>query len=79
MNDALKWVGKVLLQGILWVFVLSIKWNGHSTLFASANEVFVQNALVQTVDQELGDLWRKASDAAKLTFNKARDGDDKSL
>lgn len=79
MNDTLKWIGKVLLQGILWVFVLSIKWNGHTTLFTAANDVFVQNALVDTVDQELGELWYKAKEAAKLTFNSAREGDDKSL
>ena len=78
MNDALKWVGKVLLQGVLWVFILSIRWNGHATIYSSASEVLVQNTLVQTIDQELADLWSRASQAARLTFNKARE-DDKSL
>ena len=79
MNDMLKWVGKVLLQGVLWVFILSIHLTGRGTLFTAANDLLVQNTLVQTVDEELGSLWTRLSDTAKLTFSKVRDGDQKAM
>lgn len=79
MNDILKWIGKFALQGILWTFVLSIRWNGNHTLFQSANETLVQNQLVATVDEELGTLWFKAKEAAKVTFSKGDSDNEKSL
>ncbi len=78
MNDVLKWIAKFSLQGILWVFLLSIRVDGQ-TIFQAAHGTLVQNALVQTVDEELGALWSKVSETAKLTFSKSRDADDKSL
>ena len=70
MNDILKWTGKVFLQMVLWVFILSISWNGR-TLFDRAHELLVRNALVSSVDQELADLWHKLSETARLTFSEA--------
>ena len=79
MNDVLKWIAKFALQGILWVFLLSIRVDGHTTFFQAAHGTLVQNALVQTIDEELGSLWSKVSETAKVTFTKAREPDDKSL
>lgn len=67
MNDILKWIGKNLLTAVFWVFVLSITVNGRS-LFSHANGVLVQNTLVQTIDEELAELWVKIYRTAKMTF-----------
>ena len=71
MSDFTKWAGKVLVTAIFWVFILSITWNGR-TLFTYANETLVQNALVETIDEELGKLWEKVSETAKVTFSEEK-------
>lgn len=68
MNDFLKWLGKVMLTGVIWVFLLSITVGGRS-LFSYANDILVQNALVQYVDEELADLWSKVKKTARVTFS----------
>jgi hypothetical protein len=78
MNDFVKWVGKILLHCIMWVFVLSVQWDGKS-LFYYANETLVQNQLVQTVDEELGQLWSKLSRTAKMTFSESLPEEQKSM
>ena len=78
MNDMLKWLLKVVFQAILWVFILSIRVEGRP-VFNYANEVFVQNALVKTVDEELGDLWYRLSKTAKTTFNKTEPDQEKAM
>lgn len=70
MNDFFKWLSKVGLQGIIWVFILSISWNGQ-TVFQHAHEIFVQNALVRTIDEELAGLWVKVAKMARATFTKS--------
>lgn len=78
MNDMIKWVFKVALQGIVWVFLLSISVNGR-TLFEHAHQTLVQNTLVQTMDEELGDLWTKLSRTASATFSEKSKNDDKAM
>lgn len=78
MNDFLKWVGKIFLHCIMWVFVLSVQWDGKS-LFYYANETLVQNQLVQTVDEELAQLWTKLSRTAKMTFSDSLPEEQKSM
>jgi hypothetical protein len=79
MNDAIKWTLKVALQGVLWVFLLSITVSGR-TVFEHAHGALVQNVLVQTLDEELGDLWTKLSRTAELTFSESEAvSEDKSL
>lgn len=56
MNDFMKWLFKALTSMIIWVFVLSIRWDGRP-IFYHANDIFVQNALVRAVDAELAELW----------------------
>lgn len=72
MNDIVKWISKVTLQGILWVFLLSITVSGRP-LFDHAHSTLVQNALVQTVDEELSSLWDKLTKTAKVTFSEGQD------
>ena len=74
MNDIIKWVLKVALQGILWVFLLSISVSGRP-IFEHAHATLVQNAFVQTLDEELGDLWDKLSRTAAVTFSKSPEED----
>lgn len=67
MQDLLKRLLKVIAQGILWVFILSIQWKGNP-VFHYAHEVFVDNALVAAIDTELGEIWYKLAKTARITF-----------
>ncbi len=78
MNDFVKWILKVMFQAVLWVFILSIKVDSRP-IFNYANEVFVQNTLVQTVDEEMGTLWSRLSKTAKATFNKTEVDQEKAM
>lgn len=69
MNDLLKWAGKLTLQAIFWVFILSIKYHGRP-VFNYANDTLVQNSMVQTVDESLADLWQRLARATKVAFAK---------
>ena len=70
MNDALKWIGKVALHAVFWIFFLSIRWDGR-TLFSYGHDTLVQNSFVQAIDEELADLWFRLSETAQVTFNKS--------
>ncbi len=78
MNDFVKWIGKILLHCVMWVFVLSVQWDGKS-LFYHANDILVQNQLVQTADEELARLWTKLSHTAKMTFSDSIPEEQKSM
>lgn len=78
MNDFLKWLLKFSLQAILWVFLLSIQVQGRP-VFNHANEIFVQNTVVQTVDEELGDLWHRLTKTAEATFDKQESDEEKAM
>ncbi len=78
MNDFVKWLLKFTFQAILWVFLLSIRVEGRP-LFTYANEVFVQNTVVETVDEELGDLWQRLSKTAKATFDRTEPDEEKAM
>ena len=54
MNDLLKWAGKLAIQAIFWIFLLSIKYHGRP-FFYYANDTLVQNSMVQTIDESLAD------------------------
>jgi hypothetical protein len=76
MNNFLKWWLKTLFIGIFWVFFLSITINGR-TLFSHAHGVFVDNAAVHFLDQELAELWDKVSETARVTFQQISEGERK--
>lgn len=71
MNDIIKWFLKFALQGIAWVFVLSINIGGM-TIFDRMHGVFIQNALVQSLDEEVADIWRKVTKTAETSFEKEK-------
>ena len=68
INDISKWLFRTSLIAIFWVFALSISIKGQP-LFNYANDFFVQNELVRFVDRQLGELWTKVSDTARITFS----------
>jgi hypothetical protein len=78
MNDFFKWVLKVAAIGVLWVFILSIRWDGKM-MFSYAHETLVQNSLVQAADQELADIWYRMSKTASVTFSKSQPEDNKEM
>jgi hypothetical protein len=67
MQDLLKHIGKILGQGILWVFILSINWEGKS-LYSYSHDLFVDNSMVRAIDAELAEVWFKLVKTAKVTF-----------
>lgn len=77
MKDVIKRIGKTALQGLIWVFVLSLNWNGR-TLFSHANEVFVQNQVVLAADAQLADWWDQLKSVSVAAFrdeaNKQKNG-----
>lgn len=78
MNDALKWIFKILLQAVLWVFIFSIRLDGRP-IFAYASEILVQNALVRAADEELADLWYRVSRTATATFSRTAPDERKAM
>ncbi len=68
INDVFKWIMRTTLIAVFWVFALSITYNGK-TLFNYANNALVQNELVYFLDGQLGDIWSKISETARVTYN----------
>jgi hypothetical protein len=78
MNDIFKWIGSFFMHLIMWVFILSVRWDGR-TMFSYANDILVQNALVQTLDEEMAEVWYRVSETAKVTFSQTDQEDQKKL
>lgn len=56
MNDLFKWLVKGVLSMIVWVFILSIRWNGRP-IYYYAQDVLVKNSIVKALDAEIGEIW----------------------
>ena len=69
MNDLLRWSAKLVGSAVFWVFVLSMRFEGRP-LFYQANDIFVQNTVVRTIDEGLTDVWHRLRRAAKVAFAK---------
>lgn len=54
MSDTTKKILKNLGIGIIWVYILSIRVGGQ-TLFRYANDILVQNSIVEAIDHTLAD------------------------
>lgn len=54
MSATTKKVFKSLGIGIIWVYILSIRIGGQ-TLFRYANDILVQNSIVEAIDHTLAD------------------------
>ena len=78
MNDIIRMLGKVTLQMVLWVFVLSISWGGR-TLFDRSHGVLVENSIVSAIDSELAGVWSRISETARLTFSKGTAADSEAM
>lgn len=68
MNDKSKKVLKILGVGVIWVYVLSIRIGGQ-TIFSYANDILVQNRIVEAIDRSFADAMDTIVDNAKLTFH----------
>ena len=53
MRDLFKWVLKTGFVAFCWVLLLSIHIDGRP-IFSYAHEIFVENEVVQSLDEELG-------------------------
>ena len=63
MREKLKAAVRGLLQGVIWVFVLSIRVDGR-TLFHHAHDVLVNNQVVAAVEVQATRAMKAALDTA---------------
>lgn len=63
--------GKLVFQLMLWVFVLSISWNGR-TLYDRVYEVLLENQIIQVVDEKVEDVWEFAKDKVKVALSNSK-------
>jgi hypothetical protein len=69
MGDRTRKVLKFLGMGVLWVYILSIRF-GQETLFHHANDILVENQIVEAIDRQLEDAFTGAVNLASGTFNR---------
>ncbi len=67
MGDRTKRVLKFIGLGVVWVYILSIRI-GNQTIFFHANDILVQNQIVEAIDRQLADSWDSLSTKASDTF-----------
>lgn len=72
ITEIAKWASRFVFYLVLWVFILSIRWEGR-TLFDRAHEVIIENPLVDLLDEELGVLWGRLSDTARTAYAKLQE------
>lgn len=63
MSDRMKGVLKFFGLGVLWVYILSIRV-GETTIFHHANDILVQNQIVEAIDRQLAEAYEGASKQA---------------
>ena len=68
MNEILKWLIKLSVSGVFWVFCLSVTVEGR-TVFSYAHNYLINNTFVEMLDGELADLWSKVYKTARTTFS----------
>ncbi len=76
LRDFGRWLMKIALQMVFWVFVLSISWE-RRTLFERAHEILIENPLVEMVHEEGARLCVKIYETGKLTFAQLSEKNDK--
>jgi len=57
MNRLFVWIFKNFIFMILWVFILSIRWDGR-TFFSYLHETFIIDSFVGDLSDQLVDLWQ---------------------
>jgi hypothetical protein len=68
MSDRMKKVLKFVGVGVLWVYILSIRVGG-STIFHYANDILVQNQIVEAIDRQLAVAYDHAMETASNAFS----------
>lgn len=68
MSDKVKKVLRILGIGAIWVYVLSVRIGGQ-TIFYYANDILVQNRIVESIDHSFADAMDTIVHNAKLTFH----------
>jgi hypothetical protein len=68
MTEVIKWICKNLVVAGFWLFILSIDYKGRP-LFYTAHDVLIKNSLVQSMDQQLSEIWGRVSTTAKKTYD----------
>ena len=63
MRENLKGAGKLVLHGVIWVFVLSVPVNGR-TLFSHAHGILVDNQIVAAIESQITKGCQAAFDLA---------------
>jgi hypothetical protein len=69
MSDRMKYVLRCLGVGIVWVYILSIRVGGQ-TLFHYANDILVQNHIVEAIDRQLAEAVQDVGTLASRTLDK---------
>ncbi len=67
MTEIIKWIGKISITAVFWVFILSIQVQGRP-LFFLAHETLIENKVVRQLDEYIVDLWGKAKETAMRTY-----------
>ncbi len=67
IKEHLKKVGRVLLYGTIWVYVLSIPL-GDRLLFDHAYDVLVENSIVNAIQRDAKTAWREVKNKARLAL-----------
>lgn len=68
MSDKSKKALQILSVGVVWVYILSIRIGGQ-TIFHYANDIFVQNRIVEAIDRSFADTMDTVVHSVKVTFH----------
>ena len=74
MSDTTKKILRNFGIGVIWVYILSIKVYGR-TLFGYANEILVQNQIVEAIDHTLADSVDAAAARLSVSFRSWKGSD----
>jgi hypothetical protein len=70
ISEAVSVFLKLVLQMVIWVFVLSIKID-NKLVFDHAHDFLVKNEIVATLQGQFGDLWDQVIRTAKTGVENA--------
>lgn len=68
MVRALKWLGKAIGIGMIWVFILSIHMNGEP-IFKPISDLVVKNQMISALDEDLGNFVHRLNTAFRLAWS----------
>lgn len=67
MSETTKKILRILGIGVIWVYIFSIRIGGH-TLFSYANDILVQNSIVEAIDHTLADTVDSLASRVSTAF-----------